>query len=94
MENPFKTSARTSTARRPDKNSKEFRALYDDPIIIPHDAEPSEQTPLPADDNSWPGILLIGGVIVVLLCLWWLAPEWLGTTVKNIIRQVLHLAGL
>ena len=87
MGNHFNTSDRTG------KKSKELRVLYDDPIIIPHDPEPSERTPLPADNSDWTGLVLIGGSIVVLLCLWWLAPDWMDTVWKNLIRQIFHFAG-
>jgi hypothetical protein len=81
-------SIRTSGSRRPDKG-KEFRFLYEDPIIIPHNQEPVEKFPLPQDNNDWSGFVLIGGSILVLLGLWWLAPEWLGA----IWRQILSLVG-
>jgi hypothetical protein len=93
MGNGFKETSRTRIARRPDRSAKELRALYDDPIIIPHDAEASEQTSPPAENNSWPGMVLIGGAIVTLFCLWWLAPDWMIATWKFLIKQVFQFAG-
>lgn len=95
MGNLFKVSTkdRNSTPRRPDKSAKELRVLYDNPIIIPQDPEPSDESPLPADNNAGPGFILIGGSVLALLCLWWLAPQWLDATWKNLIRQILHFVG-
>jgi hypothetical protein len=104
MGNPFKTSNR----RRPDKPhtkdrdslpresenmKREIHVLYDDPILISHESEPVQESPEPADDNTGPRIFLIGGSILALLCLWWLAPEWLATTWNNLIQQIFHFAG-
>lgn len=95
MGNVFKTYAkeRNSTPRRTDKSAKELRVLYDNPIIIPQDPEPSDDSPLPADNNTGPGFILIGGSILALLCLWWLAPQWLDATWKSLIRQIIHFVG-
>lgn len=41
-------------ARQADKRAKNLRVLYDDPIIIPHDPEHFDDTPLPSDSNAWP----------------------------------------
>ena len=80
-------------ARRLGRNSKVLRVLYDDPIIIPHDPQPAEETPLPADNGDWTGLVLIGGSIVVLFCLWWLVPDWMETVWKNLIRHIFYFAG-
>lgn len=85
----FKASDQTSISRRPDKRA--VQVLDDDPIIIPHDAEPSVETPLPAENNPLPVFVLVVGSIVVLLCLF--APEWLDATWRNLLRQIFHFAG-
>jgi hypothetical protein len=105
MGNPFKTFNRLWSDKRDAKDrdtlprmsanmKKEIRVLYDDPILISHEPEPVQESPKPADDNPGPLIFLIGGSILALLCLWWLAPEWLAITWKNLIHQIFHFAGL
>jgi len=84
---------RFNTSDQPNKKSKALRVLYDDPIIIPHDPQPADETPPPAANGDWTGLVLIGGSIVVLLCLWWLAPEWMETVWKNLIQRIFHFAG-
>jgi hypothetical protein len=93
MKNPFKTSSRTSLPRQSENMKKEIHVLYDDPIIIRPDTNPTEESPAPADNSASPMVFLIVGSIVVLLCLWWLAPDWLAATLKNLIRQIFHSAG-
>ena len=105
MRNPFKTftrrwsdkpdaKGRDSLSRQSENMKKEIHVLYDDPILISREPEPIEESPEPADDNGGPAPLLIGGSILALLCLWWLAPAWIGTTIGNLVRQTLHLVGL
>jgi len=72
---------------------KEIHVLYDDPIVFGHAPEPAEEPPATSGNNAGTLIFLIGGSIVALLCLWWLAPEWLAATWKNLIKQIFHLAG-
>ena len=102
MGNPFKTFTRRWSDKRDAKGrdslprkseNKEIHVLYDDPILISREPEPIEESPEPADDNAGPRIFLIGGSILALLCFWWLAPEWLATTWKNLIQQIFHFAG-
>ena len=79
MENPFKNLSRTSLPRQSEKMKKEIRVLYDDPIIISHEPPPADELPAQPENNASSLTFLIGGSIVALCCLWWLAPEWLGT---------------
>lgn len=72
---------------------KKIHVLYDDPIVFGHVSEPEQQPPATSDGNAGPLVLLIGGSIVALLCLWWLAPEWLAAAWKNLINQMFRLAG-
>ena len=87
MGKSHKTSARTSNSRRPDERAKQV--LYENPIFIPHDPEPAEDSSGPADNNSGTGFVLMVGSLFIVLGLWWLAPQWLGATWK----QILHFVG-
>lgn len=87
MGNRFNTTDRTG------KKSKELRLIYHDPIIIPHDPQPTGETPPPADGGDWTGRVFIGGLIFVLLGLCWLAPAWTESVLKNLIRQIFYFAG-
>jgi len=93
MAKSYRNTARTSISRRPDKSAKQLQVLNEDPIFIPQDPESADESPLPADSNAGPGFVLIGGTILALLCLWWLAPEWLATTWNNLIHQIRHSVG-
>ena len=93
MKNPFKTSSRTSLPRQSENMKKEIRVLYDDPIVFGHVPEPAEEQPVTSDTSASPMVFLIIGSLLVLLCLWWLAPDWLAATLKNLIRQIFHSAG-
>jgi len=86
MGKSYKASARTLNSRRPERARQ---VLYEDPIIIPHDPEPAEDSSGPADNNTGTGFALIVGSLFILLGLWWLAPGWLGATWT----QILHFAG-
>jgi hypothetical protein len=90
MENPFKTSGRTSLPRQSENMRKKIHALYDDPIVIQPDTRPADESTEPADagTNSL-GFLLVGSIILVL-CAWWLAPDWIGNIWKNLITQIFH----
>jgi hypothetical protein len=103
MGNPFKTYNRRWSDKPDAKDrdslprkteNKEVHVLYEDPILINREPEPVEEPPEPADNNGGPAAVLIGGSILALLCLWLLAPEWLGATIGNFIKQTLHLVGL
>lgn len=83
MEKSFKTSAQLG------KNARDIRYLYEDPIIIPHDPEPSDESPPPTDSNALPVFLLVGGSIIALLCAWHLAPDLL----ERFIKQIIHPSG-
>ena len=93
MKNPFKISSRTSRPRQSENMKKEIRVLYDDPIVFGHVPEPTEEPPAISGNTAGPPVLLIVGSVVVLLSLWWLAPDWLAATLKNLIRQIFHSAG-
>jgi len=75
MAKPSKT-VKSSKPRRPDANTKLLRLLYGDPIIIPHDPEHLEETPLPSESNPWMILILVGGTIAAGLCIWWFAPDF------------------
>ena len=103
MKNPFKNSRhgsgksdtkdREANAHQPENAKKEIRVLYEDPIMFGQVPESVEESPTPPDNSSGTPVFLIGGSMVALLCLWWLAPEWLGGVWKNFLNQILHLAG-
>jgi hypothetical protein len=93
MKNPFKISSRTSRPRQSENMKKEIRVLYDDPIVFGHAPEPTEEPPAISGNTAGPPVLLIVGSVLVLLSLWWLAPDWLAAVLKNLIRQIFHSAG-
>jgi hypothetical protein len=93
MKNPFTPSSRTSLPRQSENMKKEIHVLYDDPIVIQPDTNPAEDSPSPSDSNAGPLVFLIVGSLVALVLLWRLAPEWLPTTVKNLVQQIFHSAG-
>lgn len=104
--NPFKASARNSRqwSDRPDSKDRdsisrpadaknETHVRYVEPIVISPDPERIDESSDSPDGPSGGLVFLIGGSIVVLLCLWWLAPEWLTATLKNIVQKIFHSAG-
>ena len=93
MKNPFKTSSRTSLPRQSANMKKEIRVLYDDPIVFGHAPEPAEEPPATSENGGDPLVCLIAGSVLVLLCLGWLAPDWLGNIWNNLITQIFHSAG-
>jgi hypothetical protein len=72
---------------------KEIRVLYDDPIVIQPDTRPADESTEPAGTSANPLGFLIAGSIAVVLCLWWLAPDWLSAIWKNLINQMFHGPG-
>ncbi len=88
MEKKCETSARQLGER-----TKTFRVIYRQPIIIPSNPEPAEETPLPADNAGWPRLILIGGSVLALLCAWHIGPDQIGTLCNNIIQQIFQFAG-
>jgi hypothetical protein len=64
------------------------------PIIVPRDAEPPEQSPLPAENAPWSRFILIGGTIAVLTFLSWVAPAQTQALWQSFIQQMFQLAKL
>ena len=93
MKNPFTPSSRTTLPRQSENMKKEIHVLYDDPIVIQPETNPTEESPAPSDNKAGPLAFLIVGSLVVLLCVWWLAPDWLTATLKNLVQQIFHSAG-
>ena len=44
-----------------------IQIVCQEPIIVPRDAEPAEESPPPAENAPWPRFILIGGTIAVLM---------------------------
>jgi hypothetical protein len=93
MKNPFQNSSRDSMPRQSENMKKEIHVLYDDPIIFGKVPDPREESAPPPSISPGTPILLIGGLLVGLLCLWWFAPEWLAAAWKNLIAQIIHFVG-
>lgn len=79
--------------RQSENRKREIRVLYDDPIVFGHAQEPVEEPPTPSGNSAGPAVFLIAGSILALLSLWWLAPDWLSTILKNFTKQILRSAG-
>lgn len=79
---------KTSKPPPPEQRAKNVRILYEEPIIIPQDAEHLEESPLPEENPSWPMVILIGGLIVALACGWWFAPATMDALWTNLIRRI------
>lgn len=79
--------------RQSENMKKEIHVFYDDPIVIQPDTRPVDESTEPTDNSANPLGFLIAGSIAVGLCLWWLAPAWIGTIWKNLITQIFHFAG-
>jgi hypothetical protein len=94
MKNPFKNSSREAMPRQSENTKKEIRVLYDDPIIFGKVPEPAEEPSIPPANSASTPALFVGALLVALLCAWWLAPEWMAATWKNLITQIFHLVGL
>ena len=84
---------KTSKTQTSENTAKDFRVLHGEPIFIPHDPQPSEESPLPSENGAWPGFILVGGSIVALLCAWWFAPTQMDAFLKNLIHQIFQFAG-
>lgn len=93
MEKSSKDSTRSLQSRRPNKNTEGVQALCDDPIIIPHDPEPADETPPPGAGTPWLMIVLTGGFIAAVIYAGTFAPAWLGSTWGNLTSQIAHLFG-
>jgi hypothetical protein len=76
-------SAGGPVSHRLDKNTKAVQEFCDDPLIIPQDADDAEESSPATDNNPWPMFILIGGSIVLLLCVWWFAPNLLINLFKQ-----------
>jgi hypothetical protein len=74
--------------------STNIQIVCQEPIIVPRDAEPAAETPLPAEDTSWPRFILIGGTIAVLVFLSWLAPAQTQALWQSVIQQLFQMAKL
>jgi len=88
-----RNTARTSNSRRPDKNAKELQVLYEDPIIIPHDEEVSEEPREPLIDN-WGEVLAITGKLTLGLFLlrWGIAALFGGHPLEwDFFKEMFHL---
>jgi hypothetical protein len=81
----------TTSARQLGQHSQTSRVIFQQQIIIPRDPEP-EPIPLPAYTMGWPLLILVGGSVVALLCVWQFVPEQFGTLCQNLIRQILQFA--
>jgi hypothetical protein len=93
MKNPFKHSSRDAMPRESENTKKEIRVFYEDPVVFGKVPEPAEETPTPPANSAGTPMVLIGGLLVALLCLWWFAPEWLAATWKHLVTQIFHFVG-
>ena len=71
-----------------------IQIVCQEPIIVPRDAEPAEESPPPAENAPWPRFILIGGTIAVLMFLSWLAPAQSQALWQSCIEQLFRLAKL
>ena len=71
-----------------------IQIVCQEPIIVPRDAEPAEESPPPAENAPWSRFILIGGTIAVLTFLSWVAPAQTQALWQSFIQQMFQLAKL
>jgi len=86
--------AKSKSPQPPAPPSTNIQIVCQEPIIVPRDAEPAEETPPPADNAAWPRFMLIGGTIAILAILSWLAPAQTQALLQNVIQQLFQSAKL
>jgi hypothetical protein len=65
-----------------------LRLLYHDPVIIPQGQENFDESPLPEENSTWPRIILIGGSIAALFCVWRFAPAQITALWKWLVQSI------
>jgi hypothetical protein len=76
----------------PPKSAKKFGYFSGDPIFIPLE-DPSKENPPPQENPAGPNFFFVGGLILALLCAWWLAPVQMNALWQNLLHQFFHFAG-
>jgi hypothetical protein len=86
--------AKSKSPQPPAPSSTNIQIVCQEPIIVPRDAEPAEEAPLPAENRSFPKFILIGGTLAVLVLLSWLAPTQTQSLWQSFIQQLFQWARL
>jgi len=84
--------AKSRPPQPPAESETNIQVVCPEPIIVPRDAEPAEQTPLPSDDAWGPRLFLVGGTLAVLLFLWWQYPAQTQALWQSFIGQMFRQA--
>lgn len=84
--------SKSKSAQPPAPPSTNIQIVCQEPIIVPRNAEPAEQSP--PENRAWPRFMLIGGTIAVLTLLSWLAPAQTQALLQNFIQQLFQSAKL
>jgi len=84
--------AKSKSPQPPAPPSTNIQIVCQEPIIVPRDAAPMEETP--PENPSWSRLILIGSATVILLFFPWLDTAQIQTLWQGLIRQVLQALNL
>jgi len=86
--------AKSKSPQPPEQSPTNIQIVCEQPIIIPRDPMPMEESPLPESSSSWPRFIFAVGCIAVLAFVLRPVPGQIQTWCQNLIQQVLQMVQL
>ena len=86
--------AKSKSPQPPALPTTNIQIVCQEPIIVPRDSATTEETPLPAENTSWPRLILVIVATVVLVLFPWLDPAQTQALFQGFIQQIFQSLNL